>query len=286
MISLAFSVQLLALAIITVLYASFDLFNERNVPDILAYASVVVGIAFTLAFNSVVAVYSFAVALAVGGLGYAVYRMGFWGEGDLFALVAISLLLPVQPQPLLVGTAQLGLPFVLSVFIGTGLVAIWVVPIYNLVFKKGGRNEPKVGVSNAFIGGALAIMYAVLLLVVYNFYGLALQNIILILLIAIPSVITAVFEKRITSRMVSRVPLGKLTEGDMIAVNMMSKGEIRRLSRKYAGFGRLVTRRIAKEARGAREEVPVYSGAVPLALFILAGTVVAVLFGNIMLLML
>ncbi len=284
--SVAFSIQLLVLAIITVLYASFDLFNDRNVPDVFAYASIAIGVAMTLAFDSGGAAYSFAIALIVGALGYAIYRMGLWGAGDFFALVAISLLLPVQPQPLLVAVGQFGLPFVLSVFIATGLVAVWVVPPYYLIFKKKTDWESKVNVRHVFMGVTLAALYAALLLMVYYLYGFALESIALIILVAVPSVIILVFEEKITARMIQPTPLGRLAEGDMIATGLMGKVDVKRLSRKYRSFGKLVTGKLAIEAQGAKDEVLAYSSAAPLAAFMLAGVVIALLFGNVVLLML
>ncbi len=96
---LAFSISLLALAAVTIIYAAFDVFNDRNVPDAFAYASVVFGLAVTVLFNSGILAFSLALALLVGALGYLVYKTGFWGAGDIFELVAVSLLLPIATPP-------------------------------------------------------------------------------------------------------------------------------------------------------------------------------------------
>lgn len=280
-----FSIGLVMLLAITVIYALFDVFNKRNVPNWFAYSSVVIGLAATVLFNSGVLVFSLAVALFVGAAGYPVYRMGFWGAGDFFELVSVSLLLPLQQSPLLVSVGQLGLPFVLSVFIATGFSAIWAVPIYYLVFDRHEEVKSRVGVRRIALGGAMIVTYAALFLVICQVYGFSFLRLAIIAAIAIPSSVSLIFEEKITSSMMRLIPVRELEEGDMIALNMMSGKEAARLSKKYRSFGRLVTEKFIKEARGAKEKLPVYRNAAPLALFILIGAVLSLLFGNLILLM-
>ncbi|MCL5239263.1 MAG: hypothetical protein M1286_02205 [Candidatus Marsarchaeota archaeon] len=279
----ATTVSLLSLIAISVMYAAFDVFNKRNVPDVFAYASVAVGIAITLAFHQSELVFSLIVALIVGTIGYVVYRLGLWGAGDYFELVAISLILPVQPAPLFFGVAQLGLPFILSVFVGTGFAAIWIVPIYYLFFMKRAWVK-KPDAKHVYYGLSLFVLYMLLLLFIYYFYGYALGRLALIMIVAVPSALTLVFEEEITSRMVERIPTKKLEEGDIIAFNMMSKNEMRYFS-KYSGFGRLATRSLIARIKNAKMQLPVYRNAAPLALFILIGIGVSLFFGNVVLFM-
>lgn len=272
-----------ALLGIAVMYAVFDVFNKRNVPDVFAYASVIAGLAITFAFHQGELAFSLITALIVGGIGYLVYRMGLWGAGDYFELVALSLILPVQPAPLFVAVGQLGLPFILSVFVGTGFAAIWVVPIYYLFFmKKTWAKRPDA--KHVYYGTSLFVLYLLLLFFIFYFYGYDLGRLVLILVVAVPSAFTLIFEEEITSRMVARIRARKLEEGDIIAFNMMTNREMRYFSR-YKGFGRLATRRLIRELRGAKIELPVYRNAAPLALFILIGIIVALFFGNVVLFM-
>jgi len=284
MAPLDFSIQILALAIVTVLYASFDVFNKRNVPEVFAYASVALGVAITFIFNFNVLAYSLLLALIVGVLGYLVYRMGMWGAGDYFELVAISLLLPMQFNPLLVSANQFQLPFILSVFTATGFVAMWVVPIYYLLIDRNRRVKSQLDARHTIYGLTLLVLYFAMCLAIYRFYGLSLGKIALLLLIAIPSAITIIFEEKITLRMVSPTLPKELEEGDIIAINMMSKRAIVHFYRRYRNFGRLVTKKFIAESRGERLQLPVYKNAAPLAFFILIGAVVSVLFGNLILL--
>lgn len=278
---LQMTVSLFALLAVAVLYAAFDLFNKRNVPDVFAYLSVIVGVIITFAFNQADLLYSLAIALTVGVIGYVIYRMGLWGAGDYFELVAISLIFPIQPLPILANVAQLDLPFILSVFIATGVAAIWIVPIFYLVLvKKSWRKMPDE--KHVIYGVSLFLLYMILLFFVYYFYGSTLGRVALIMVVAVPSAITLVFEEEITSRMVENIYPRQLDEGDIIAFNMMSISEIKRFS-KYKGFGRLATKKLIARMRNSREKLPVYRNAAPLAVFILIGIIISLLFGNVVL---
>ncbi len=277
------TVSLLSLFAIALLYAAFDLFNKRNVPDVFAYASVVVGLVITLAFNRGELAFSLFVALLVWVIGYVIYRMGLWGAGDYFELVAISLIFPVQPTPVFASLAQLGLPFILSVFVATGVAAIWIVPVYYLFFvKKTWSKLPDA--KHIAYGASLFLLYLILLLVVYYFYGSNFARMALVLIVAVPSAFTLLFEEEITTRMVEKIHPRQLDEGDIIAFNMMTPSQMRYFS-KYEGFGRLATKQLIARMRNAKETLPVYRNAAPLAVFILIGVVISIFFGNVVLFM-
>jgi hypothetical protein len=276
-----FVVPMISLIAISVLYAAFDLFNKRNVPDAFAYASVLAGLTITLAFHQADLILSLLVAAIVGSLGYLVYRMGLWGAGDYFELMAISLIMPVQPTPIFASVAQLGLPFILSVFVATGFAAIWIVPIYYLLFTRRPW-QMKPDIKHVSYGISLFLLYAMLFLFVYYFYSFSLYRLMLIALVAIPSALTLVFEDEITARMVKRIRPRALDEGDIIALNMMTSNE-RRYFFRYPGFGRLATKALIARMRNSKRSLPVYRNAAPLAVFILIGVVISLFFGNVVL---
>ena len=278
---IGFIVPVISLVAIAVIYAAFDLFNNRNVPDAFAYASVLAGLAITLAFHQADMLLSLTVAAVVGSLGYLVYRMGLWGAGDYFELMAISLIMPVQPAPIFASVAQLGLPFILSVFVATGFAAIWIVPVYYLVLTRRPW-QMKPDITHIGYGISLLLLYAMLSLFVYYFYGFGLYRVMLIALVAIPSALTLVFEDEITARMVKRIRPKALDEGDIIALNMMTSAE-RRYFFRYPGFGRLATKALIARMRNSKRSLPVYRNAAPLAVFILIGVVISLLFGNVVL---
>jgi hypothetical protein len=249
------------------------------VPDVFAYASVALGIVVTLVYDSSVLLESLLIAAFIAAIGYVVYKRGLWGAGDYFELVAVSLLLPVQPLPLLVLANQFALPFILSVFIATGFAALWTVPTYYLLVirRKWSR---KMSEKQMSYGLLLFFLYISLLVFIYATVGLTLGRALLVLAIAIPSSVTMMFGDEITARMVKRVSAKGLEEGDIIAVNMMSARERKAFS-VHAASGRLVTKRLMRELEGMRSTLPVYKNAAPLAVFILMGTAISLLVGNV-----
>lgn len=274
-------IPMFSLLAITLLYASFDIFNKRNVPDVFAYASVVVGLLITFVYNQAYLGYSLLLAIVLGVLGYIVYRVGYWGAGDSLELVSISLIVPVQPMPFFGGVFQLGLPFVISVFIATGVIATLVMPIYYLIFaKKKGGIVPDA--RHTIYGVSIFLLYMMLLLFLSYVTAFSIIRTLLILLVAVPSALTLAFEEQIASRMAERVYPSSLEEGDIIALRMMSSAE-KKYFLRYAGFGRLATKTLIARMRSARKKLPVYKNAAPLAAFILAGVIIALLFGDIVL---
>ena len=108
-------VRILVLVVVALVYAVFDVFNKREVPGIVAYASIAIGVACLATYASLpVAEISAAVSAVIAAAGYISYRRGFLGAGDVFEVVAITLIMPLQPAPLLVGVQPFVLPFVVS----------------------------------------------------------------------------------------------------------------------------------------------------------------------------
>ena len=276
------TIRIAALLIVAVIYAAFDIFNDRNVPNVFAYAGIALGLAATLTYGQGALVYSLLVAMAVGALGHLIYRLGMWGAGDYFELVTISLLLPIQQVPALLGPGQLGLPFILSVFVATGFISIWIVPVYYMAFVRAQVPDPKISRRKVAMGLTLIALYVAVFFVASYILGLGASGLLFPLLIAVPSAVMLILEKKITARMVRLIPTRELEEGDIIAVNMMKKSEVRYFS-KYRAFGRLATGRLVGELKKEKRPLPVYRNAVPLAAFIFLGTVVALLFGNLIL---
>lgn len=278
------TLQIILLLAIAAIYAIFDVFNKRNVPDWFAYGSVAAGVAAALLFNPGTLTLTFLLALAIGIVGYAIYRLGYWGAGDYFELVAISLILPLQPQPLFTSLNQFGMPFIFSVVIATGMAALWGVPLYYLFISKNRKKGfVKVDSSHVAKGITALSLYVILLALTLYLFGLSYRALALILLLAIPSSISMTFEETIRSRMVEYVLSNRLEVGDMIATSLISEGELQKLKKRYKDFGRLVTKPTITSLRNWKKPLPVYKEAAPLAPFVLLGVIIAFLFGNLML---
>ncbi|MEM0087144.1 MAG: hypothetical protein QXU16_02695 [Candidatus Micrarchaeaceae archaeon] len=281
------TIRITILIIITLIYAIFDVYNKRNVPDAFVYSGLAIGIAATLTYGLSTAFISILLALGIGGIGYVLYKIGQLGLGDSLEFATISLLLPIQPAPLLISVDQLGFPFIFSVFLSTGIVALVAVPIYYM-FRSPSVKVARIRIGAAEILRTLLLFLAYLMLAVYITYifGIKIAALSIITILAASSVAISLFEKRINLGMIEFIYPKQIEPGDMIAVNFMSKKEIASFKKKTSLFGRLATTDLIQKIQDMKVKIPVYKHAVPLALFTFIGTIISLLLGNIIFLLL
>lgn len=272
-------------------YMLFDVFNARNVPDIFAYGTLVVAAAAAIAGATTAEIAtSYIAAAAICGVGYVAYRIGEIGAADVIEFAALAMLIPLQPIPLLTGTGQLGLPFVVSLIVDTGIAAVVMVPLYYIpkAFRLMGKRA-LLKISKADWLKALVVVaaYAVFFTFVATIFMIGTYGIAIFIALMVFSSLMLLFQNPITMSMVKMTTYSGFTEGDIIAFNMMTKPQINAARRKLSNFGRLVTPAMIAEMKKKRvnTKFPLYKNAVPLAVAIFAGLAMALLFGNVVLLM-
>ncbi len=281
--------ELLALRIasavaIAAAYMLFDIFNKRNVPGVFAYATLIYGAVLTALYLEVVPVLtSAAIALIILGIGYLIYRAGQVGAADVIEFAALSLIIPMQPVPIVAKQMlQFGMPFAVSVIVGTGIAAMVLVPLYYL--PKARLTKRSMSVSRTQIVKALAIAAAYLFFVfsLEKTAGITVDGAIILVILLLGSATITAFEEPITRSMVKYVPASQFDEGDIIAFNLMSKKEISAVKRRARRFDRLLTHELIREMRAKRirQRFPVYKEALPLALPIFVGVVMSLLVGD------
>jgi Flp pilus assembly protein protease CpaA len=276
---------LLAVALV---YAYFDLFNKRNIPDIFAYVSVAIGFLVTLTYPVPTIEMSLLIVAVIVIVGYITYRLGVLGAGDFYEFAFISFVIPIQAAPLLVNVSQFGLPFVLSVFIATGYVTLLAMPLYYiwLAGRKGRIEKIKTTRRNLYRALFIIIFYGVFLLALIYFSALSFPAAVLIFIIVIPAALVIIFEDLIYNGMVEFVYPRALEEGDMIATGIMKKSDISYFTKKSRHFGRLATSELIGQIKSIKRKIPVYKNAIPLAFFTVIGVVISILFGNLILFLL
>lgn len=283
--------RVISVLVIAIAYMIFDVFNHRNVPEIFAYGTLAYGAALTiLSLNLNSILLSFGIALVISGLGYVVYKIGQIGAADIIEFATISLIIFTAPMPILISGPQLGIPFIISVFVAAGIAAMAMVPIYYLPQAK--LFSKKKSVLSYFIDKD--VLKAYLIAIAYSlFIAFLIKNSLisifgagLLIFIMAVSVLVILYRGPITSTMVEYVPVNKFDEGDIIAINLMDDSEIAKIKRSVKSFDRLVTQKLINELKQKRinKKFPVYKKAIPLALPILIGVIITLLIGNIMLL--
>ncbi len=279
-------IRIILLIAIASIYAYFDVFNKREIPNIFAYMSIVVALVVVILLGGD-PYYILLLAAAIAFFGYISYEKGFVGGGDIFEFVAITLLIPLQPIPYFMATIpQLGLPFIFSVFIASGYASVIIILIYYLGFAKKTSIEKNFKLEKHKVLSSLMMLitYSFLAVLIYLILNIGLFGIILLMGIAVLSSLLMIFEKLINYRMVVELDPISLTPEDMIAINLMSQSEIAFFQKRSKHFGRLVTKEMLKEIKSIKKKIPVYRNAAPLAAFIWIGIILSLLFGNIILL--
>lgn len=283
-------VRIISLIVIALVFMLFDVLNKRNVPSLFAYGTLAYGFILTLLyFDTKTIGLSIGASLIVLGIGYIAYRIGQLGAADVIEFATLSLILPVQQAPLLVSSAlQFNLPFVISLVINTGIVALIMVPIYYLPKARAKLKKPLLSYvtkSDIFTSILLIIVYVAfiaftILIIGFNYIGAT----ILVLLLA-SSLLVMLFSKPITYAMVEYVDFKHFDEGDIIALNLMSKKSVDSIRKKIKDFDRLLTSNMIKKIKDKkiREKFPVYKEAVPFALPIFIAVILSLLVGNLLL---
>ena len=276
------ALRIAVLIIIALIYAAYDVFNKRDIPDVLAYLSLAVGAVFTLTLGFPTIIYSALVAIAIGAISYLLYKGGQLGLGDGFEFVAISLIMPVQGIPILLQTNQFGLPFMLSVFVATGITTIVFVPLYY-ISKMKKKLPQRLEAKQLVKAGTLVIAYGVLFLFVTWAFGFKPAVLCILGIIAAASAVMILYERDMMRMMVENVFPKQLDDGDIIAIEMMSAKNVAFFKEKSKNFGKLATIELIRKLSGVKKKIPVYKKAIPLALPTLIGVLVALLFGNLLL---
>ena len=284
-------VRMVSLIGIALIYMLFDLFNKRNIPSVFVYAGLAYGALLTFLYLNLYEVaVSAGIAAAILGIGYAVYRGGYLGAGDVFEFATLSLIFPFQAVPLLLNAPQLGLPFIISIFIGSGIAALVAVPIYYIPKAKISGMRIGKEITRGAFAKAVSVGLAYLAFAAFLSFeaGIGIGGTALIAIMMLGSVAVILFEKPMTASMVRYVSYSEMEEGDMIAINMMGNEDVRRIRKRASAFNRLVTKKLIDQLRSKkiRSKVPVYKNAIPMAAPIFAGVVASILFGNVILMLL
>ena len=283
---------MLAMVAVVLVYAIFDIFNGRNVPTMFAYGALLLSALFTLSIgagNVPLLEESALIAVVILAVGYLMYKAGQLGAADVLEFATISLFMPLQTAPLLAPTSyQYNIPFIVSVFISAGVVALALIPIYyvpraaRLLKKPIFSRVSKKDVPKALTITAAYAAFLIFLTVIMHAKATLLA---VIAIVMVSSVATILYEKPITDSMVSMIYPRQLEDQDIVALNLMSSKDIARIKRKVKGFNKLVSDKMIKAMQKSfpKLKIPVYRSAMPMALPILIGTVISLLVGNLLL---
>jgi len=274
----------IALAVIfTAAMAYYDLFNKKWVPNTLIYGFAACAIAVNFVFyDSAITWSALAFGAIVFALCYMLYRMGQLGGADAYALGAIAAAIPFLPAPLLVSQQPVPYPFMLSMLAPTGLafilhMALRFVPYVARRFAAGSICFT---LEKAAGPALLAFAFAAF---IYALSSLPLSfppaYFAILFFLAISLLFFSLFKSEIKDSMVEMVPVRKLQEEDVLALEKMNKGLVARMK-----LPPLITAKsIALLRKSNLKSVPVYTGMPFFLPYLFFGLLFTILFGDMLL---
>ncbi len=252
---------------------------------------------------------SLLVPLLIAVVGYALYKAGQLGAGDVLLFLGIALLLPSYPPALGSWLATLygansvlsqtiafvsrpggavAVPFFVSVFVASGILGLLGSALQfarALLLPAAGTKRRKLRPNWAFF--AFSVLALALVSYAFSKTSAGAGAFVLLLVIGIPAVFLTTFREQILAdAIIRRVPFKDVLDEDVIAVETLPKAFV-----KKHKIGRVATpdqlkilKRLSQN--GTLTRIPVYQNLPRFAAYILAGLIVTLLTGDVMLFLL
>ena len=255
----------------------FDIFNNRNIPDLMLYSFFLVSVVIAIIdFNLILICYSFGVAAVIGLFGYFLYKAGQLGAADVFVLCSLVLLLPIQPV-LFAEKPSVSLPFIFSIIIVSGLTFILYILIKftPIILKQKKKLEiPKIRYLYIIMLGVLLIIF---LIIASTIPILSIHYLILLGFLIFSAIYFMLFKERLIESLIENIPLRKIEPEDIIALEYINKNTIK----KYK-IPRVVSKKDLQYLKKAKiKKYPVFTKMPMFMPFILIGLLVSIIFGDV-----
>ena len=269
---IAMSGELVRMAIAiagTSVAAWFDLRNNKNVPDNMLYGFLAAALLCNVVFfQQEIFIYGVAVAAILGALGYAAYRVGYIGGADVYVIASIALLVPVFPSG---ANAVVNTPPVLSIIVYSGVLF----SLYFLYFIVSRLVLTRAAGKMEYL--LLLPVYAILIYFLYTSGMFSPLYMATVSILIVASIIFMVYKESLMRAMAKEVPIGKIEDGDIAAVELMGED-----AKKYNIKKLLDNKEIARLKKLKVGRVLVYTGLPPFLPFVLAGLLLALFIGDLM----
>jgi Flp pilus assembly protein protease CpaA len=203
--------------------AKTSFIDERIIYVMLAAGLVLDVATFDVGFIA----FSVGIAAAIFVLGWASYRTGQLGGGDVYLFVALALLLPFYPSSL--GTFAIPgelriFPFFVSVFIASAFFGILGSAVMYAGKLRGRRLKPDL------LSGGIVIAALVVALVWFSQWRLSLAQGVFFAAFMLPGAFLLSFKRQIMNEViVRRIPISKIEDEDIMAIDEMNP----KLVKKY-----------------------------------------------------
>ena len=262
----------------TAVAAYYDVFNKKNVPDMLLYGFLGIALAINI-FDPSAFLQNLPIAAVMVASMYLLYRIGQLGGADVFVLAAIYAAIPVISSPLLGSQSDLMLSqfqmpsIVVVTSIAVLLFAIWVVVRYapSALGKtfKGKVRFSAMQLAQAFI---LLLSFGAFVYMFSQLPSFSVNLVILMEILFISAIFFTLYKDEIMGSMVKWKRKAEVE--DVLAIELLDTKFLSKHS-----IGRLVDKGQLKRMNKLKRKWPVLD--LPIFLpYVLAALVVYLLFGN------
>ncbi len=259
----------IAIAILGTCAATYyDIFNNRNVPDNLLYAFLIIAFLTNLLFLDMdILIYACALTGVFFLLGFILYRSGQIGGADLFVICSITLLLPIHPSFL---QTPFNYPLILSTLLYSGAAfAIFSLIFFTNLIRKTKKAKPN------YLYLVLIIPYLIFTYIFISAPFFSPVYFFIASLLLLSSIFFLVFRDAINEAVIAKVPLSKITDEDVLVKEKMEP-----LMKKLK-IGPVLGEDEMKKLKKAKvKEVWIYATLPPFLPFLLIGLILSIFLGN------
>jgi Flp pilus assembly protein protease CpaA len=251
-------IELIIAIIFMLMFSYYDIFNNRIIPDEITYSFLFVGIMIFFAFLPF-ELMKLVIAIIVFIIGYLLYKIGYLGGADVYAITGLTLLLPLN---------FMGIPTIIVILLGSMLLTMFYVMLNFFVKSKKIKFEKQ----DMITAGLWVIGYSALAYMIYNIGQTTIG--IIVFFLGILNSLFALIKSNLMDSMIQTIPLDKIIEEDILATDKMDKDFIEKNK-----IDRLLTKEEINKLRELGvEEVPVYTGLPPYLPFVSIVTILIIVF--------
>lgn len=278
-----FEILRVAIALAGIAIAAWQDAKTSFIDERLVYAMLALGVVLDVAtFDAGFIVFSLGIAAAIFVVGWASYKAGQLGGGDVYLFVALQLLLPFYPS----GVSSVGafavseelrvFPFFVSVFVASAFFGVvGSALLYAWKLRKARVLKPD------FLSGGVVVAALVITLAWFSQWRLSLAQAAFFAAFMLPGAFLLAFKKQIMDEVIVRmIPISKIEDEDILATDKMNPW----LVRKY-GLRRVLTEkeveklRLIQRKEGVRR-FPVCKELPRFGPYILAGLIASLIVGD------
>lgn len=250
----------------------YDLFNNKNIPEKILFIFIVAALIVNFYFfDQDLSIFALGLAVVLGIIGYAFHKLGQLGSADVIVISAVSLLLPIHPS---LSDMPFNYPFILSLLVFSGvLFALYTVINFGFKLMKQKKTKPNI------LALVILLPYLLFVYVYFQFPLFSAAYFTIVSVIVVSTMFFLTYKQDINKLLVEKVPLKKVEEEDVLAIEFMNK----KFVEKYKPERVLTTKELKRLKKLKVKTLWIFTHLPPFLPFLLIGFILSLFFSNLLL---